>query len=140
MNDIFVFDFVIKTNNQDVNDSAILKIKILQSTKSYTSISSCERKGEKIEVHRMRYGYNIGILTSVDIQEIVRIGGKLIEIFEGVIYKKIFKISPFEKRWRKIVAFRQKYENDGNDMMQGLVKIIINSLYGAQIRKDINDF
>ena len=36
----------------------------------------------------MRNGYNLDILTSIDIQEIVKIGGKVIEIYEGVIYRK----------------------------------------------------
>ena len=35
MNDMFVKDFNIQTFNQDVNDSPRLKIKILQSAKSY---------------------------------------------------------------------------------------------------------
>ena len=33
----------------------------------------------------MRNGYIIDTLTSVDIQEIVKIGGKVIGIYEGVI-------------------------------------------------------
>ena len=38
----------------------------------------------------MRIGYIIDTLTSVDIQENVKIGGKVIEIYEGVIYKQKF--------------------------------------------------
>ena len=34
----------------------------------------------------MRNGYVIDTLTSVDICEIVKNGGKVIEIYEGVIY------------------------------------------------------
>ena len=45
----------------------------------------------------MRNGYIIQTLTSVDIQEIVKFGGKVIEIYEGVIYRENFKIFPFEK-------------------------------------------
>ena len=45
----------------------------------------------------MKNDYNIDTLTSVDIQESVKIVGKLIEYFEGVIYRKNFKLSPFEK-------------------------------------------
>ena len=33
----------------------------------------------------MRIGYIIDFLTSVDIQEIVKIGGKVIAIYEGVL-------------------------------------------------------
>ena len=35
---------------------------------------------------------------------------------------------------------RQKYKDENNDLMQGLVKLIINSLYGVQIRKGIDQF
>ena len=36
----------------------------------------------------MRNGYIIDILTSFDIQENVEIGGKVIEIYKSVIYRK----------------------------------------------------
>ena len=45
----------------------------------------------------MRNGYFIDTLTSVDIQEIVKFGGKVIENYEGVIYRESFKVSPFKK-------------------------------------------
>ena len=53
------------------------------------------KKKKKIEINRMQNGYIIDTLTSVDIQEIVKIGGKVIEISEGVIYRENFKVSPF---------------------------------------------
>ena len=87
----------------------------------------------------MRNGYIIDTLTSVDIQEIVKIGGKVVEIYEGVIYRKNFKVSPFRKVIEKLFALRQKYKDEKNDLMQGLVKLIMNSLYGVQMRKDINE-
>ena len=86
----------------------------------------------------MRNGYIIDTLTSVDICEIVKIGGKVIKIYEGVIYRENFKISPFRKVIEKLFALRQKYKDEHNDLMQGLVKLIMNSLYGVQIRKDID--
>ena len=33
-------------------------------------------------------------------------------------------------------ALRQKYKNKQNNLMQGLIKLFMNSLYGVQIRKD----
>ena len=39
----------------------------------------------------MRNRYIVDHLTSVDIQEIVKIGGKVVEIYEGVIYGENFK-------------------------------------------------
>ena len=86
----------------------------------------------------MRNGYIIDTLTSVDIQEIVKIGGKVIEIYEGVIYRENFKIPPFRKVKEQLFSLRQKYKDEHKYLMQRLVKFIMNSLYGVQIRKDID--
>ena len=83
----------------------------------------------------MRNGYIIDTLASVDIQEIVIIVGKVVEIFEGVIYRENFKISPFKSVIAKLFELRQKYKDENNDVMQLLVKIFMNSLNGEQIRK-----
>ena len=45
----------------------------------------------------MRNGSITDSLTSVDIKEIVKVGGKKIEIYEGVIYRENFKLGPFRK-------------------------------------------
>ena len=87
----------------------------------------------------MRIGYMIETLTSVDIQEIVKIGGKVIQIYGGVIYRESLKVSPFKKVIDKLFELRQKYKDENNDVMQLLVKIIMNSLYGEQIRKDFEE-
>ena len=63
----------------------------------------------------------------------------MIEIFEG-IYQENIKISPFRKFIEKLFALTQKYKEEYNDLLQGLVKSVINSLYGVQIRKDINQY
>ena len=67
----------------------------------------------------MRIRYIIDTLTSVDIQELAKIGGKVIEIYDGVIYRENFKMSPFKKVIAKSVALKQKYENEGNDVSMG---------------------
>ena len=98
-----------------------------------------KEKVKKIEVNRMRNGYIIDRLTSVNIQEIVKIGGKVVDVYEGVIYRENFKVGPFRKVIEKLFALRQKYKDEKNDLMQGLVKLIMNSLYGVQIRRNINE-
>ena len=87
----------------------------------------------------MRKGYIIDTLTSLDIQEIVKTGAKVIETYEGVTYREKFKISQFRKLIEKLFALRQKNKDEKNDLIQGLVKLIMNSLYGVQIRRDINE-
>ena len=98
-----------------------------------------KENAKKIEVNRMRNGYIIDTLTSVDIHEILKIGGQVIEVYEGVAYRENFKVSPFREVMEKLVALRQKYKDEKNDLMQGLVKLNMNSLYGAQISRDINE-
>ena len=70
---------------------------------------------------------------------IVEIGGKVIETYEDVIYRENFKISPFRKVIGRLFALRQKYKNEKNDLMQGLVKLNMKTLYGYHIRRDINE-
>ena len=87
----------------------------------------------------MRNGFIIDTLTSVEIKEIVIIGGKVIEIYEGVIYREKFKVFPFRNVIDKLFALRQKYEDKENDVMQLLIKLIMNSLYGENISRDIEE-
>ena len=56
----------------------------------------------------MRNGYIIDTLTSFDICEIGRRGGKVIEINERFIYRENFKLSPFRKVIEKLFALRRK--------------------------------
>ena len=90
-----------------------------------------------MEINRMRNGYIIDTLTSVGIQDVAKIGGKLIQLYEGVIYRENFEVSPFRKVIDKLFAFRQKYKDENNEAMLLLVKLLKNSLYGENIRKDI---
>ena len=136
MNDELVEKFNIQFFSQG---SAILKIKYCKPRDLILQHLPIKEKVNKIEINGMRNGYIIDTLTSVDIQEIVKIGGKVIEIYEGVIYRENFKVSPFRKIINKLFALRQKYKDEGNEVMQLLVKILMNSLYGEQIRKDIEE-
>ena len=56
-----------------------------------------KKREKKIEINRMRNGYIIDHLTSVDIQEIVKVLCKVIRIYENVIYREKLKLSPFRK-------------------------------------------
>ena len=48
-------------------------------------------------------------------------------------------MSPFKKVIDKLFELRQKYEDKINDIMQLLVKLIMNGLYGEQIRYNIEE-
>ena len=139
MNDVYVEAFNNQTFNEDGDESAILTIKNYIPPNLIFQHLPVKGKVKKIEVNRMPNGYIIDTLTSVDICEIVKIGGKVIEIYEGVIYRENFKVSPFRRVMENLFALRKKYKEEKNDLMQGLVKLIMNSLYGVQIRKNINE-
>ena len=133
-------ELVEKFNNQTfTRGSAVLKIKYYNPRDLIIQHLPIKEKEKKIEINRMRNGYITDTLTSVDIQEIVKIGGEIVEIFEGVIYRENFKVPPFRKVIDKLFALRQKYKDENNDVMQLLVKLLMNILYGEQIRKDIEE-
>ena len=75
--------------------SAFLKIEYYNLKNLIVRHLPIKEREKKMEIIRMRNGYIIDHLTSVDIQEIVKIGGRVIEIYEGVIYRENFKVSPF---------------------------------------------
>ena len=80
-------ELVEKFNNSNFTQgSAILKIKYYNPRDLIVQHLPIKERVNKIEINRMRNGYIIDTLTSVDFQEIVKIGGKVIEIYEGVIF------------------------------------------------------
>ena len=131
-------ELVEKFNNQTFTQgSAILKIKYYNPKNLIVQHLGVKEKVNKIEINRMRNGYIVQVLTSVDIQQIVKIGGKVIEIYEGVTYRENYEVSPFRKVIDKLFELRRKYKEENNEVMQLLVKLIMNSLYGEFLRKDI---
>ena len=112
MNDIYVEAFNNQTFNEDGDESAILTIKYYNPPDLIFQHLPVKEKVKKIEVNRMRNGYIIDTLTSVDIQEIVKIGRKVVGIYEGVIHRENFKISPFRKVIEKVFDLRQKHKDE----------------------------
>ena len=108
MNDIYVEAFNNQTFNEDGDQSAILTIKYYNPPDLIFQHLPVKEKVKKIEVNRMRNGKIIDTITSVDIQEIVKVGGQVIEIYEGVIYRENFKVSAIRKVIEKLFALRQK--------------------------------
>ena len=119
--------------------SAFLKIKHYNPKNLIVQHLPVKERENKIEISRMGNGCIIEHLTSVDIQEIVKIGGKVIEIIQGVIYRNFFKLCPFRNNIDKLFALRQKYKKKNNDVLQFSVNLFMNSLHGEQIRKDIEE-
>ena len=64
----------------------------------------------------------------------------VVEIYEGIVHRENFKKSPFRKVFENLFPFRQRYKDEGNDLMQGLVELFKHSLYGLHVRKDNSEF
>ena len=88
MNDELVENFNIQTFTQG---SAILKIKYYNPKNLIVQHLPVKEREKEIENNRMRNGYITEHLTAVDIQEIVQVGSEVVEIYEGVIYRKNLK-------------------------------------------------
>jgi hypothetical protein len=96
-----------------------------------------KENGKTLEASRFRNGRIIDHLNSVDIQEIVRVGGVIERIYEGVIYEKNLDESPFRSYIENLFALRKKYKEEGNKVGDELIKLLLNSLYGKTVQKDI---
>ena len=96
-------------------------------------------KVEKIEINWTRNGYNTDTLTSVYIQEVIDLGGKVIKLYVGVIEEKKYKPSRFRKVFQILFNFRQKYRVEGNDNMEKLLDLMMNSFFAENMIKDITE-
>ena len=86
MNKTHVDAFNNQTYKQDGNESAILRIKYNNPPSLIFQHLPVNQKVEKVEINRLRNSYIIDTLTSVDIQEVIKTKGKVIEIYESVFF------------------------------------------------------
>ncbi|ESP02093.1 hypothetical protein LOTGIDRAFT_157242 [Lottia gigantea] len=102
---------------------------------TFTNRIGQKETGTKI---RFRNGFCHDVLTSVDIQEIVKSGGKIIRILDGIVYEENFKTPPYRDYILILKEFRNKYKKEGDMVASNCMKLLGNSLYGKSIQKDIN--
>ena len=81
MNNVYIEAFNNQTFNQDGDESAILRRKYYNPRNLIFQHLPVKEKVKNVEVNRMRNGYIIDTLTSVEFCEILKIGGRVIEIF-----------------------------------------------------------
>ena len=87
----------------------------------------------------MRNGYIIDTFTSGDAQEKVNLGGKVMKMCKGSTYKENCESSLIRRGIEILFNSRIKYKEEGNDIMQTLVKILMNSLNDENYGRDITD-
>ena len=90
------------------------------------------------EINRMRNGLIIDTLTSVDIVEIVKCRGVILEVYEGFFCHNL-EYNPYTEIVTDMFEKRDMLKSQGKELLQNLAKKIGLSVYGGNIRKDINE-
>ena len=90
------------------------------------------------EINRFRNGDITQHLTSVDIKEVVRSGGYIVEILEGFICD-ILEYIPFKRFIKDLTEKRIKFREENKTLLQTINKKVSKSGYGGCIRKDIEE-
>ena len=109
MNDVYVKAFNDQTFNEDGIESAILGIKYYSPPNLIFQHLPVKEKVKNVEVNRMRNGYIVDTLTSVDICDNIKFGGKVIEIYEVLFIENTLRHLHLEKLW-KIFCFEAKVQ------------------------------
>ncbi|ESO90503.1 hypothetical protein LOTGIDRAFT_164088 [Lottia gigantea] len=78
---------------------------------TFTNKEGNKETGTKI---RFRNGFCHNVLTSVDIQEIVKAGGRIIRILDGIVYEENFKTPPYRDYILILRDLRNIYKREGN--------------------------
>ena len=125
LNDNYVEAFNNQTFNQAGNECPILKINFCNPPSLILQRLPVEENVGKVEISSMRKGHIVETLTILDVQEVDKLGEEMIQTYEGVFYRENFKITLFTKDIVKLFALRPKLKDEGNDLMQNLVNLIM---------------
>ena len=86
----------------------------------------------------MRNGIIIDTSTSVDIVQIVKYGGIILEVFEGFSCHNL-EFNPYTKFVTDMFEKKDLFKSQGKHLLQNIAKKIGLSVYGGNIRKDTNE-
>ncbi|ESO84725.1 hypothetical protein LOTGIDRAFT_168389 [Lottia gigantea] len=79
-----------------------------------------------------RNGFCSDVLTSVDIQEVVKAGGKILTILDGTVYEENFKTPPYRDYILILKELRNKYKKEGDVVASNCVKLL-DGFYKSEI-------
>ena len=129
----------------EINRTAFLTMKyhnpenlIFQHLPIKEKVENPYKNNRSEEINRMRNGIIIDTLTSVDIVEIVKCGGDILEVYEGFFCHNL-NFNPYTEFVTDMFEKRDLFKSQGKDLLQNLAKKIGLSVYGGNIRKDINE-
>ena len=112
----------------ELNRSAFLTIKyhnpanlVFQDLPIKEKIKNPYKNNRLEEINRMRNGIIIDCLTSVDIVEIVKCGGVVLEIYERFFCHNL-EYNPYTEFVTDMFKKRDLFKSQGKDLLQNLVK------------------
>ena len=89
-------------------------------------------------MNRSRNGVIIATLTSIDIIQIVKTGGVILKVYEGLFCESL-EYNPYKDFVLDMYDKREQYKKKGNDLSATQVKKVMCSVYGGNVRRDILD-
>ena len=90
------------------------------------------------DLNRFRNGIVVATLTNVDILEIVKKGGVILKVYEGIFCESL-DYNPYVDFVLDMSKKRNEHKKNGNDLSSTQVKKIQNSVYGSNVRRDVLD-
>ena len=131
--------------SNELNRSAFLTIRyhnpenlVFQHLPTKEKIINPYKNNRLEEINRMRNGIKADTLTSVDIVEIVKCGGVILKIFEGFFCHNL-EYNPYTEFVTDMFEKRDLFKSQGKDLLQNLAKKIGLSVYGGNIREDMDE-
>ena len=111
-----------------LNRSAFLTVKyrnsenlIFQNLPIKEKIENPYKNNRLEEINRVRNGIFIDTLTSVDIVEIVKCGGVILEVYEGFFCHNLI-CNPYTEFFTDLFEKRDLFKSQGKDLLQNLAK------------------
>ena len=90
------------------------------------------------KLNRFRNGDITQYLTSVDIEQVVRIGGIIKEFYEGFTCDNL-DYNPFKEYVLDVTTKRSEYKKQGKTILQTMCKDVTDGAYGSCFRRDITE-
>ncbi|ESO89522.1 hypothetical protein LOTGIDRAFT_165114 [Lottia gigantea] len=73
---------------------------------------------------KITFTNRIDVLTSVDIQEVVKAGGNILRILDGIVYEENFKTPPYREYILILKELRNKYKKKGDVVASNCMKLL----------------
>ncbi|ESO90766.1 hypothetical protein LOTGIDRAFT_163648 [Lottia gigantea] len=100
-------------------------------------LGACLIKYNKVMKEVVFQNISNNLTAPLSLKEIVKAGGKILRILDGIAYEENFKTPPYRDYILILRDLRNKYKREGNVVGSHCMKLLGNSLYVKSIQNDI---